>query len=368
MKQIAGIVKTDTQNRKAIYKVLKMDKVPDGTNVLLAFLGHPRFIKMFKEDHPSSKITVLENKDLSWLFSDSPYDVKLVDPVNINLIKETLKDMKFDYIIMNPPYNGNLHLKILEEAMKHSDNVVNLSPVRWLQDPLADLNKRSDWNKFQNILKHIESVDTITSDEACRLFDAGFNMQLGVYKITPKGGYDYSIKDCPLRKVISKISENISNNTMVSEPQKFSVVITLISGGKNGWTEKTSHWMLPIEKAFYINGKNSRGETYYQYRERVCWGNIKPKAEVTHLEFDTEKESKNFYNACETTFMRYLFKTTLVDVHVHTKYFPWMGNEINPRTGLKGYEGEWLDEDFYKFFNLTADEIKIIEDTMEKYK
>ena len=46
--------------------------------------------------------------------------------------------MNFDHIIMNPPYNRNLHLKILQEAMKHSNDVVNLSPIRWLQDPLAD--------------------------------------------------------------------------------------------------------------------------------------------------------------------------------------------------------------------------------------
>ena len=35
--------------------------------------------------------------------------------------------MNFDHIIMNPPYNGSLHLKILSEAMKHSDDVANLN-------------------------------------------------------------------------------------------------------------------------------------------------------------------------------------------------------------------------------------------------
>lgn len=40
--------------------------------------------------------------------------------------------MKFDHVVMNPPYDGNLHLKVVQEAMKHSDDVVNLSPIRWL--------------------------------------------------------------------------------------------------------------------------------------------------------------------------------------------------------------------------------------------
>ena len=39
--------------------------------------------------------------------------------------------MKFDHVIMNPPYHRNLHLKILNEAINHSDDIVNLSPIRW---------------------------------------------------------------------------------------------------------------------------------------------------------------------------------------------------------------------------------------------
>lgn len=40
---------------------------------------------------------------------------------------------------------------------------------------------------------------------------------------------------------------------------------------------------------------------------------------------------------------------------------------INPRTGLKGYEGEWTDEDFYEYFNITEDEQKEIVETMKPY-
>lgn len=44
--------------------------------------------------------------------------------------------MEFDHIIMNPPYCRNLHLKILNEAVKHSDDVVCIHPARWLEDAL----------------------------------------------------------------------------------------------------------------------------------------------------------------------------------------------------------------------------------------
>ena len=45
-----------------------------------------------------------------------------------------------------------------------------------------------------------------------------------------------------------------------------------------------------------------------------------------------------------------------------------MGDAINSHTGKKGYESEWTDEDFYKYFGITEAEQKLIEETMEKHK
>ena len=74
--------------------------------------------------------------------------------------------MKFDHIIMNPPYCRNLHLKILNEAINHSDDIVNLSPIRWLQDPLAEYKINSSFKKFNEIRERIETIQIITASEA----------------------------------------------------------------------------------------------------------------------------------------------------------------------------------------------------------
>ena len=58
----------------------------------------------------------------------------------------------------------------------------------------------------------------------------------------------------------------------------------------------------------------------------------------------------------------------LVDVNVHPEFLPWMGDSINPRTGKKGYESEWTNDDFVRYFNITPEEQKVIEETMEKYE
>ena len=57
--------------------------------------------------------------------------------------------MHFDVAIQNPPYDRNLHLKVLEQVLKVADKVINISPVRWLQDPFAPYSSKSDYCKFE---------------------------------------------------------------------------------------------------------------------------------------------------------------------------------------------------------------------------
>ena len=83
---------------------------------------------------------------------------------------------------MNPPYNGNLHLKILQEAMKHGDEIINLSPIRWLQDPLAEYKKNSDWKKFASVRKRIETLDVVKASISDKLFGIQCG-DLGIYHL-----------------------------------------------------------------------------------------------------------------------------------------------------------------------------------------
>ena len=66
--------------------------------------------------------------------------------------------------------------------------------------------------------------------------------------------------------------------------------------------------------------------------------------------------------------MRYIYDATVVDVHVHSEFLPFLGNIVNSRTGLKGYQGEWTDEDLALYFGITPEEQEEIERTIEKYE
>ena len=107
------------------------------------------------------------------------------------------EEMHFDKIIMNPPYDGSLHLKILSEAIKHGTEVVNLSPIRWLQDPLAKT------KEYENIINHLISIDQINSKDSSELF-GDIDRVIGIYFIITNKDSNFNIKTLQ-NKILNKI-------------------------------------------------------------------------------------------------------------------------------------------------------------------
>lgn len=275
---------------------------------------------------------------------------------------------KIDLIIMNPPYDKNLHLKILENVIPMAKKVVNISPIRWLQDPLAKYKKNSDYNKFENsICKKIENLEIIDSNTASVLFGAIFIMNLGIYTIG-RGEYNYKqYENSIIDKILSTMPDNMNKHLLMSIPNNWSLVMSLMAGGSGGRLATTSYWNNDYDRTVYFNNKRKDGLTYKEYRETTCWGNNKSKAEAYHLEFDTEEELKNFYNSLQTKVFRYLFTQTLVDIHPHPEFYMYMNDYTQP----------WTDKRFCEYFGITGyisdteaepgSEWETILNTMKKY-
>ena len=85
------------------------------------------------------------------------------------------------------------------------------------------------------------------------------------------------------------------------------------------------------------------------------------------MKFASKEEADNFVKTTTTTNI-YKFMYVVDDKAAIPAHLPFMGDAINPRTGKKGYEGEWTDDDLALYFNITPEEQKVIEETMEKYK
>ena len=262
--------------------------------------------------------------------------------------------MKLDKIIMNPPYSRNLHLKILSHliSLYPDTEVVNLSPIRWLQDPLAEYKKNSDWFRFEDIRSHIKDLEIIPASYAEKLFNIGLPFNLGVYHITKDGNWKNEFSPL-LNKMVKKCLESsLKDHIIVDDLDGISLLISLLTGGCNGGLEKETPFMMKREKCFFTNKVNDITEkTYLEQRTETARGNVKPKGENTNIKFSTKEEREYFYSSWNTKCLRWLFNKEKVDVNVHPQFLPYLGDYTHP----------WTDEMLYEYFGLNEDEIKEIE-------
>ena len=247
--------------------------------------------------------------------------------------------MKFDHIIMNPPYCRNLHLKILNEAIKYSDDVVNLSPIRWLQDPLAEYKKNSDFKKFENVRNRIESIEVINAKDASDLFNANMWTDLGIYHLTKNNDFNSKFlwkNAWFVNKVIFNIKDSIANHLTPMGVCNFET---------------------PYIKVSELHGHQGTKD-FYDFVSPIIEVAKSKKASSGHhtVNFSTEKEATNFFNSLCTKFYRFINKCIKFDMNVPWRYAPYLGDYTHP----------WTDKDLYEYFDLTPEEIYIIESEIDE--
>ena len=254
--------------------------------------------------------------------------------------------MKFDVAIMNPPYDRNLHLKILEAVIPHAEKVVNISPVRWLQDPFAPYSTRSDYCKFENsVSKHIKDLEVIPAKNASELFqEASFTMNLGIYTCDSEGGYNYQHNDSLINKIIVKTMEN--------SWEPFSM--------KNYYLNNVQ------DKEFILNVSGINGDVRrvmcLTYADQ-CAAKLNERSIVfnggtfgTRFSFDTEEERKNFFDCYSSKFMLWTYRIWKLTPKQPSSKIPYFND----------YTTQWTNEKFKAYFDLTDDEWARIEREMHE--
>lgn len=264
--------------------------------------------------------------------------------------------MKLNKIIMNPPYNRSLHLKILSHLISlYSDaEIVNLSPIDWIMNPADNSNMQNFGNmkfdiEYVGLLKDLfESTDKAT-------------YHIGIYqsgdKTIESQRYDFisydriNIIDYNIEYFIEKLKkcDNVNNHIKSGKlSDKYCYIVPKLVGNAGGkfdcfiWP-KGSRW----DRIFYKG--LSEGKTPGEYKKKLK--NVTNYTDFDYIEFDTEEEVENFKSTCKTKFMRFVLGIQSIDASLRTKLLPWLGD----------YTHTWTDQMLYDYFNLTEEEIMEIE-------
>lgn len=269
----------------------------------------------------------------------------------------------FNCILINPPYDKNMHLKFLRKCIKIADNIINISPIRWLEDPFAG-DKNSTLKQYEDVAKHIKNIQPLDKKDK-QSFDMASYSNLGIYTIVNKEtNFDYKnywkkIKDPEEVSIINKVCyskkckylNDVIENNMTDSPL---VPISLIAGGRGN---------LPVIKNYdVIENKKINNEDWIDVWNKDSKHTAfqkKKDSSILNIKFKTYEEAKNFYNSYKNLkFFEVICDITVQQQHIQSDKLPF----------LNDYAHKITDEEMYKLFDLTDEEIKYIEDYIIKSK
>lgn len=367
-------------------KKLKKEDFEKAETILLVNEKYGEFFKYIAENFgktiakkcrivPSSEIGVMMTKKLLNSFGLNKYintiilDIGDVDENGQYDVKDFLKLMekkevekktgikKFDICLMNPPYDKTLHLKFLREVLKITDKVINISPARWLLDPFAK-DKKSTLRTYEDVAKQITDLEILDGKNAAG-FDIRIYSNLGIYTFDRNNPnkLDYwnlwrEQKDPYAVSIIEKVC--FSDKTKyLQEFKRFDVdgifvPLSDIAGGRGN---------LPVLKETYkvvVDGKIDGEDWIDVWNKDPKHGAFKKKkgAKILNIKFDTKEEAINFYNSYKNLkFFKVLCDITLQQQHIQYDRLPF----------LNDYTHKITNEECYKLFELSDEEIEFIE-------
>lgn len=257
----------------------------------------------------------------------------------------------FDICLMNPPYDKNLHLKFLRKIISNTKKIINISPLRWLQDPFHN-DKRSTLNQYKDVAKHIVDIERIKNDEQ---FDVAIYSDLGIYILNDTitdFDYDNYWKTFKMEEDISLI-EKISNSRTVrhlsdvverNKKDGIRVMIGDISGNRG---------TLPIYKdiVYTIDGKVN-GKDWTECKNMGGYEKEKGSPLSNSIKFSTEQEAYNFWHSYrDLKLLEVICDLTVQQQNIQLDRLPF----------LDDYTHKITDIELYDIFGLTDTEINYVE-------
>ncbi len=325
-----------------IYAKMFIDRMPEKPkNVLIYGISDKRTIEIILDNFKNTNFVIADrdanNNLLRYFYHESKkyHYINTFDNENdLNLFDEEgeLNDMaKFDIVIMNPPYDGNLHLQILDIVRQQCKEVINISPIRWLQDPLAEYKKSSDYNNFSDLRNSITTLDVVPSTEVHKIFNINWG-DLGIY-------------------CFNSNKSTFNRNKLVTCP-KFIIdfVVSLDDTLDKHNSKEHKGNFIRVPTVYNPSGGNPNNLLFTQDINK-CLNVINDKDNIRYFNFKTKTEATNFFNSVHLKLYRYIKKILHETHNTPFNRMPW----------LVDYTKNWTDQDIYNKFKFSKKQISIIE-------
>jgi len=314
-------------------------------------------------------------------------------------LSETLGYMKFDYIIQNPPYNGqqNLFVKFFNKGLSllsENGKMVIIGPATWLVN-IRKNGKAKDYDELKDVIKdHVVSIkiENLNKDFGTRLFmpfsitTIDMSKTFETIKVTICGEEKEvkSIYDCNLVgeyeviwSIIKKTAKgDIMKNHITKENKgegvwytKYQEILGSDCVGCGGVTERGG--MKYESETLWKqsnNGDYERGyfsPAYHHLQNSISETPVCSCDAGKHL---TNKIADNVYGTREEleNWKHFIFNNKLplflnivltFDQHNNSKEFlPWLVDK------------QYTDEEINELFGFTEEEINLIDRTIKKYE
>jgi hypothetical protein len=304
-----------------------------------------------------------------------------------------LKDMKFDYIVQNPPYSRSLHLTFFEKSLdflKDDGEMVIIEPATWL----INVRRNGKAKIYDNIKKLIKGhVKSIRIENLNNEFQTNCFVLFSITKIDNSKEYsEIEYTCCGANTTVANLYDcNLIGSyeliwSILNKVQKYGDMMKnhcTSNAIENSWYCKypylmpstfTPHGIGAISDREYANDNNFIGKynllfSYYYYslickditsyipfKKGPC-GKI-TEEKVKSCLYGTHAELVNFnYYINENKLPLFIIMVmTIAQNNNSLPYIPWLVNKI------------YTDDEINKLFNFTEDEINLIDKTIKKFE
>ncbi len=366
----------------------------------------------------TSNIYVIKRSNYTKLWAKSCKYKDLVNEINFvsyNIINKKISiytQVKFDYIIQNPPYKKSLHLDFFEkglELLKKDGKMVIIEPSTWLIN-IRKNGRAKKYNEIkQKIEGHIESIVienynvefrtdnympfSITICDFSKTYDSFYVYVCGekrkcysIYDANLIG--EYTVLHSILEKILkyhtfasSKKTKTQFNNNKIY----YIKVADIISGAgsqlcaildpkRSSVTRDQANNIDFSKKEFDICFDNDGVRDHLQVYTTTCYHRYKNEISNKilyaydrgkHLTnnpalclYGTKEELENWkYFVFNNSLPLFINIVMTIDQHNNSlEYVPWLVDK------------KYTDEEIYKMCNFTEEEIELIENTIKKYE